>query len=165
MIRWLARVRAALRSLTLRHLDVDVDQAAVIPVRWHDGAAQVCLIRRKSSSKWGIPKGFIEDGAGWSEAALVEAHEEAGLDGRMVTGVIGTYDYDKGALTLTVAVGVMAVVKERSTWPEMRWRERRWCSVEEAGALLKGRPVWRVYDRLRPELSAIMSTLMRVSRS
>lgn len=155
MIRWLARVRSALRSLTLRQLDVDVDQAAVIPVRWRDGAAQVCLIRKKSSSRWGIPKGFIEDGADWSEAALIEAHEEAGLDGRVITGVIGTYDYDKGPLTLTVAVGVMAVVKERSKWPEMRWRERRWCSIDEAGALLKGRPVWPVYDRVRPELVAL----------
>jgi 8-oxo-dGTP pyrophosphatase MutT (NUDIX family) len=131
-------------------------QAAVIPLRRVDGGVQVCLIRRKDSARWGIPKGYIERGDSWREAALTEAHEEAGLEGRVVGEVIGTYAYDKGPLTLTVAVCVMEVRGERSTWHEMRWRERRWCSVEEAGALLKRHPVSSLYDDARSSLAAML---------
>jgi len=132
-------------------------QAAVIPVRrGADGTVQVCLIRRKESGKkWGIPKGYIESGGDWMQAALTEAQEEAGLDGRVLGGLIGTYEYQKGSLPLTVAVYVMEVLEERSTWREMHWRERRWHSLEEAGQLLKGHGVWSLYDRIRPSLATM----------
>jgi len=65
---------------------------------------------------------------------------------------IGAYEYEKGPLSLTVAVYVMEVLEERTTWREMRWRERRWYSIEEAGALLRGHQVWALYDRIRPSL-------------
>src|SRR5215510_13661109 len=72
-------------------------QAAVIPVRRvAGGTVQVCLIRKKTSARWGIPKGYIERGDDWSDAALREAHEEAGLDGRVLGEIVGTYEYDKG---------------------------------------------------------------------
>ena len=130
----------------------DPRQVAVIPVRrGDDGVLQVCLIRRKNSAKWSIPKGYIERGDNHTQAALAEAHEEAGLDGRLMGDTIGTYEYEKGPL-LTVAVYVMEVLEERTTWREMRWRERRWCSIEEAGALLRGHQVWALYDRVRPNL-------------
>jgi len=135
----------------------DADQVAVIPVRrGGDGVVQVCLIRKKSSSKWSIPKGFIEDGDSHAEAALTEAHEEAGLNGRLVGEAIGAYEYEKGTLSLTVAVYVMVVLGERRTWPEAGWRERRWYSVEEAGALLKGHQVRPLYDAIRPRLGTIV---------
>src|SRR5262249_2634037 len=131
-------------------------QAAVIPVRRvAGGTVQVCLIRKKTSARWGIPKGYIEHGDDWREAALGEAHEEAGLEGRILGEVIGTYEYEKGPLTLTVFVCVMEVLEERATWDEMRWRERRWYSIEEAGALLKGHRVWPLYDLIRPSLAAM----------
>ena len=130
-------------------------QAAAIPVRRIDGSVRVCLIRRKDSARWGIPKGYIDRGDDWRQAALTEAREEAGLDGRVVGRIIGTYEYDKGPLTLTVAVCVMEVVGERATWHEMRWRERRWCSIEEAGALLKDHPVWPLFDGIQSRLAAL----------
>jgi 8-oxo-dGTP pyrophosphatase MutT (NUDIX family) len=128
-------------------------QVAVIPVRHtDDGRVQVCLIRRKKSAKWGIPKGFIERGDSHAQAALTEAHEEAGLDGRVIGRAIGTYDYEKGPLRLTVAVYVMEVRKERTRWHEMRWRERRWHSLKDASARLRNHRVWALYDRVRPRL-------------
>ena len=133
-------------------------QAAVIPARRAaDGTVQVCLIRRKNAARWGIPKGYIERG-GWTAAALTEAHEEAGLEGRLVGEIVGTYEYDKGAVTLTVAVGVMEVLDERPTWHEMRWRERQWYSIDEAGALLEDHPVRPVYERIRSSLAALVTT-------
>jgi len=128
-------------------------QAAVIPIRRASGGeVQVCLIRRKDSVRWGIPKGYIER-HGSKQAALNEAGEEAGLRGRVVGESIGTYTYRKGILRLRVIVFVMEVLDEEAAWREMRWRERRWCSLEEARVLLKRHRVWPLFDRIRAELS------------
>jgi 8-oxo-dGTP pyrophosphatase MutT (NUDIX family) len=131
-------------------------QVAVIPARrMDDGVVQVCLIRRKTSQKWSVPKGYIERGQSHTQAALAEAHEEAGLHGRVTEDAIGMYEYEKGPLRLTVAVYVMEVIEERTTWPEMRWRERRWYSIEEADALLRGHRIWALYDRIGPILTTM----------
>ena len=131
-------------------------QVAVIPVRWRQGGSvQVCLIRRRTSGRWSIPKGYIDRGHDHTQAALAEAREEAGLDGRLRGDSIGTYEYDKGPRRLTVAVYVMEVSEERTAWREMQWRERRWYSVEEAAALLREHPVEVLYDRLRPVLATM----------
>jgi 8-oxo-dGTP pyrophosphatase MutT (NUDIX family) len=125
-------------------------QAAVVPVRRTGGSrVEVCLIRRKGSSKWGIPKGFIDPGNTREQAALTEAREEAGLTGHLVGESIGTYEYKKWGLRLTVAVFLMEVLEEQSTWQEMRFRERRWFSVEDAYALLEDHRVWPLLGRLR----------------
>jgi uncharacterized protein len=131
-------------------------QVAVIPVRrTEDGVVHVCLIRRKTSEKWGIPKGFIDRGYTHTQAALAEADEEAGLEGRIKGDTIGTYEYEKGPLLLTVAVYVMEVIEERLSWREMQWRERRWYSIEEAGELLKRHHVSALYDGIRPILATM----------
>jgi ADP-ribose pyrophosphatase YjhB (NUDIX family) len=131
-------------------------QVAVIPVRRiEDGTVQVCLIRRKTSAKWSIPKGFIDRGHNHTQAALAEADEEAGLYGCLKGDKIGTYEYEKNFLSLTVAVYVMEVTEERTTWREMGLRERRWFSIEEAGALLRSHHAGDLYDRVRPVLATI----------
>ena len=128
------------------------NQAAAIPVRRDKDGVRVCLIRRVDSAKWGVPEGFIEDHDDWKQAAAREAHEEAGRDGRVVGDCIGTYEYEKGGQTLVVAVGVMEVADEHDKWPEMSWRERRWCSLDEAGTLLRNHPVRSLFDRIKPAL-------------
>ena len=109
---------------------------------------EVCLIRRKDSTSWSIPKGFIDPGDTAEEAALTEAHEEAGLQGRLLGGPIGTYRYQKGNALLTVAVFVMEVLAEERWWDEMSFRERRWYSLEESRTLLADHPVRHLLDRL-----------------
>jgi len=132
----------------------DPTQAAAFPVRRHDdGIVQVCLIRRKDSTQWGIPKGNIEPGDDARRTALREADEEAGLEGRALGESIGAYEYEKNSLVHTVAVFVMEVLEERAEWPEMAWRERRWCTMDEAGALLQEHRAWPLFDRVRRSLS------------
>jgi 8-oxo-dGTP pyrophosphatase MutT (NUDIX family) len=116
-------------------------QVAVIAVRRNAGDVEVCLIRRKEARTWGIPKGFIDPGDSPEQAALNEATEEAGLTGQILGGVIGVYNYEKRDAPLTVAVYLMDVVEERKEWREMRFRERRWFSLDEAGSLLTNHPV------------------------
>lgn len=129
-------------------------QVAVVPVRRARRGLEVCLIRRKDTGKWGIPKGYIERGFTAEEAGLNEALEEAGLKGRMQGDAIGTYDYTKFDAALRVAVYLMEVVDEQERWLEMRFRERAWHSPDKAAALLDGHPVVALWDRVKKRLAA-----------
>jgi 8-oxo-dGTP pyrophosphatase MutT (NUDIX family) len=133
-------------------IDKTPSQVAVIAVR-RGKKVEVCLIRRKGSQKWGIPKGFIDPGDSPEQAALNEAFEEAGLRGQIVGRVVGLYDYKKRGDPFTVAVFLMEVLKEQKDWQEMRFRERRWFLLDEAALLLASHPVRPLWDRVRKRLA------------
>ena len=128
-------------------------QVAVIPVRRLDGKLEVCLIRRKDTQKWAIPKGFIDRGDSPEQAALNEAAEEAGLKGEVRGSAIGVYAYQKRDAELTVAVYLMEVSKEQKEWLEMRFRERRWFALEEAAELLSSHPVQPLWEQVHKRLA------------
>jgi 8-oxo-dGTP pyrophosphatase MutT (NUDIX family) len=127
-------------------------QVAVIAIRSRD-VLEVCLIRRKDSGTWGIPKGFIDRGDSPEQAALKEAVEEAGLGGQILGDVVGTYDYEKRGAPFTVALFLMEVLEEQKEWREMRFRERRWFTLEEGALLLTSHPVWPLWDRIKERLA------------
>jgi 8-oxo-dGTP pyrophosphatase MutT (NUDIX family) len=128
-------------------------QVAVIAVRKSDGDVEVCLIRRKDTKTWGIPKGFIDRGDSPEQAALTEAVEEAGLRGEIVGEAVGVYDYEKRDEALTVAVYLMKVAKEQKEWLEMKFRERKWFSLDEAAEVLPNHPVWPLWGRITDRLN------------
>jgi 8-oxo-dGTP pyrophosphatase MutT (NUDIX family) len=125
-----------------------VHQAAAIPFCRREDGVYLCLIRRRESKFWGIPKGFIDPGDTREETALNEAWEEAGLRGELIGDAIGTYQYVKFRAKLSVAVYVMEVQAEEPVWQEAKLRERRWHPLEQAVALLAGHPVQPLLDRL-----------------
>jgi ADP-ribose pyrophosphatase YjhB (NUDIX family) len=116
---------------------------------------EVCLIRRKDSKKWAIPKGFIDRGDTPEEAALNEAFEEAGLDGKIIGGAIGTYDYKKEKTRLSVAVYLMKVLEEHEKWPEMTFRQRGWRSLNDAAGLLESHPIAPLWARITERVAAL----------
>ena len=122
-------------------------QAAAIAIRRKDDAIEICLIRRRNSGSWGIPKGTIDPGYTPEETALNEAWEEAGLEGRVLGNAIGTYEYEKWYTTLRVAVFVMEVIEEHAEWLESDIRERRWASLAEASLLLAEHPARPLLDK------------------
>jgi 8-oxo-dGTP pyrophosphatase MutT (NUDIX family) len=128
-------------------------QAAAIPVRRSGKSVQVCLIRRKGSRTWGIPKGMVEAGDTHQETALNEAWEEAGLEGRLVGDSLGTYQYDKWDDVLEVKVFLMEVVEEHDEWQEAHLRERRWTSFGEAAVMLDGHPARPLLDIARERVA------------
>jgi phosphohistidine phosphatase len=121
-------------------------QAGVIPFRRKKEAIEVCLIRNKGRKKWKIPKGFVGPGETSQQAALKEAWEEAGLKGRLIGDTIGSYEYDKWGLELTVTVYLMEVSDVEEDWEESRFRERRWSTVDTAFDMLKKHPVRPLLD-------------------
>jgi len=130
-----------------------IQQAAAIAVRRRARSLQVCLIRRKDSGTWGIPKGVVDHGDTREETALNEAWEEAGLKGRLIGDAIGTYKYKKWDKTLRVAVYVMEVLDQADTWEEAGFRERRWTSFEKAVERLTRHPVRPLLERARTLLA------------
>lgn len=127
-------------------------QVAVIAVRQKARDVEICLIRRRYSDRWGVPKGFIDPGDTPEEAALTEADEEAGLLGEILGRAIGTYEYEKRGESLTVAVYVMLVTDARKRWSEMAFRERGWFALDEAARLLKRHPVAALWPRVVREI-------------
>ena len=124
-------------------------QAAAIAVRRNGEALEVCLIRKKQSEHWGIPKGIVDPGDTHEQTALNEAWEEAGLKGRLLGDAIGTYEYEKWNRSFVVAVYAMEVLEQHDDWQEVRVRECRWTSFGEAASLLEDHPVQPLLDRAR----------------
>ena len=127
-------------------------QAAAIPFRRDGDGVQVCIIRKRDSERWGIPKGLVDPGDTPEQTALTESLEEAGLEGQLVGEQVGTYAYKKWRTTFSVAVFLLEVHKEQEIWLEARLRERRWVPLGELASLLKTHPVWPLLNRVRSRL-------------
>lgn len=121
-------------------------QASVIPFRVRDGEISFCLITTSSGGKWTFPKGTIEPGDTGRQTALKEAFEEAGLHGDLIGEPVGSFQQTKWSTDFAVEVYLMDVTQVDEAWEEQDVRQRRWCDLETAVALLQGRPVADVFS-------------------
>lgn len=112
-------------------------QSAVIPYRKTETGPEILIVGSSSGRHWVVPKGIVEPGLGPARSALIEAREEAGVEGLASDGPVGHYDYDKWGATCEVAVYTMEVTRILSgdEWEESH-RDRRWVSPSEAADLL-----------------------------
>jgi 8-oxo-dGTP pyrophosphatase MutT (NUDIX family) len=111
-------------------------QACAIPFRVADGRIEVCLVTSRRKRRWVFPKGIVEPGETEAEAALKEAHEEAGLSGRIVSEPLGSYERRKWGVRFVVTCFLMHVDRQQRTWRESSIREREWLPLDAAGARL-----------------------------
>lgn len=134
------------------------DQVSALPYRHRsDGELEFCLITSTSTGSWGFPKGNIDFGDTPETAALKEAHEEAGLSGCLVGGVLACYVYEKRGLSRSVAVYLMRVDAAADSWLEERIRERRWCKEREAREILGHPSLCAALDAALTRLAAAVS--------
>ena len=109
-----------------------IRQSAAIPL--HEG--RVFLITSRTTGRWVIPKGLIDPGHTPTQAAIIEAWEEAGLIGTIEGTSLGSYHYEKYDLNHHVLVFRMTVTEVKDAWPEKATRERIWVTLEEAIGLV-----------------------------
>jgi phosphohistidine phosphatase len=114
-------------------------QASAVPFRAVGDTVEFCLITSLSSGRWGFPKGLIDPGETPIETALKEAHEEAGLQGRIVGEPLGEYSYAKWGTSLPVTAYLMVVTQAQPTWLEADRRQRKWASADDAANMLDRR--------------------------
>ncbi|KAI9245295.1 NUDIX hydrolase domain-like protein [Helicostylum pulchrum] len=95
----------------------------------------------KRENVWVLPKGGWEDDETKEQAAVRETYEEAGVKGR-INGLVGSYiDYDMyGVPKSKVWFYEMEVTEILSQWPESSFRQRKWCTFDEAMEYLRFKP-------------------------
>ena len=107
-------------------------QSAAIVWRRAADELEVLLVTSVRRGRWIVPKGVVERQMTPAESARKEAWEEAGVDGKISSRVIGVYQYEKWGGLCSVAVYLMELTSEEDDWPERKVRRRRWMSFKKA---------------------------------
>jgi 8-oxo-dGTP diphosphatase len=114
----------------------DVVQAAGgLVVRRQRGALELALVHRPAHQDWSFPKGKLEEGEAFDEAAKREVEEETGLSCRIIRFIGHTEYTDRKGRPKAVAYWVMEPVRGSFT-PNMEVDELRWAGLDEATGLL-----------------------------
>ena len=119
-----------------------VEAAGGVVVR--DG--QVALVHRPRYDDWTLPKGKLDPGESFEEAAVREVQEETGLHGRLVRELPAT-TYNVTGRPKVVRYWLMDVEHEDPFVPNDETDQLRWVAPDEALRLLS-------YDRDRDVLRA-----------
>jgi 8-oxo-dGTP diphosphatase len=97
---------------------------------------RVAVVHRPKYDDWSLPKGKLDPGEGWEEAALREVQEETGLVCRLVRELPDDHYIDPKGRPKRVRWWLMEVVEERPFAPDQEVDEVRWPVLEEALHLL-----------------------------
>jgi 8-oxo-dGTP pyrophosphatase MutT (NUDIX family) len=107
---------------------------------------QVALVHRPRYDDWTLPKGKLDSGESFEEAAVREVEEETGLRSRLVRELPAT-TYEVNGRPKIVRYWLMDVGHEGSFMPNDETDELRWVTPDEALRLL-------TYDRDRDVIAA-----------
>ena len=115
---------------------VEVRAAGGVVIRREgSGEPQIAVIHRPKYGDWTLPKGKLEPGETWREAALREVAEETGLRCR-ASAELGAIRYaDRKGRAKLVRYWLMAPESGQFA-PNDEVDELRWCVPEEAEELL-----------------------------
>jgi len=131
-------------------------QFGALPWRMGESGLEVLLITGRKSRRWGIPKGWPENGATPAESAALEAWGEAGARGEVAEASAGLYSYikrtgRKGAgLPCVVSVFPLHVTALSDKWPESAARKRRWLPIAMAAAQVDNPELARILHDFDP---------------
>lgn len=113
-------------------------QVAAVCTRKCKDKLEVLLITSRGSGRWVVPKGWIMEGKTAREAAIQEAWEEAGVQGKCPSPEpIGQFVYTKRldeGYDAPVDVQVFRIKVDRLArkYPEQGERRRQWFSPKKA---------------------------------
>lgn len=148
--------QAPLRMQMARKRDVRT-QFAALCYRIQNGEVQVLLITSRTSRRWIIPKGWPMPGQTPAEAALIEAYEEGGVEGKASDLCLGFYSYTKvmdGDDNLPCAVSVFPVHVKKllKVYPEAGQRKRKWFSLKKAAFRVREPELRKIIKHFDPAL-------------
>ena len=104
-------------------------QAGAIVVRAGKAGPRILLVTaRRNPGNWIFPKGHVESGETLRAAAVREAREEAGVEGKVV-GAAGRMSFEFGDNTYRVTY---FVVKTTDAGKEREGRRLRWLKYKQA---------------------------------
>ncbi|KAG0293632.1 hypothetical protein BGZ96_002514 [Linnemannia gamsii] len=108
--------------------------AGCVPIDKH-GRRVLLVASSKNEGEWVLPKGGWENDETQEEAAMRETWEEAGAIGKIVAH-LGEYEHKvnkkTGGADSIFIFFELEVERIEEKWPEMKKRERRWFTFEEA---------------------------------
>jgi 8-oxo-dGTP pyrophosphatase MutT (NUDIX family) len=119
-------------------------QYAALPYRQKGkSSTEVLLVTSRRSGRWIIPKGWPLKGKPPHKSAAREAHEEAGVTGKINRRAIGSYSYKKrlksGRVIVCVKVFGLQVTRQEKSWPEKGERKVKWLSRNRAAKVVRDR--------------------------
>jgi 8-oxo-dGTP diphosphatase len=126
--------RRAMTAELPRPIEV-VQAAGGLVIRRHSGALQLAIVHRPAHEDWSFPKGKLEEGETFDEAARREVEEETGMACRLLRFIGHTEYVDRKGRPKAVAYWVMEATGGSFT-PNLEVDELRWVGLEEAGRLL-----------------------------
>lgn len=117
-------------------------QVAALCLRRTETGPEVLLVKTLRTGGWVIPKGWPMTGKTLSQAAALEAWEEAGAKGQIATNPIGSFTYTKIRksglpVQCRAHVFLMKTTKTLEDYPEAAKREKRWIGLREAAGLVR----------------------------
>ena len=113
-----------------------VEAAGGVVVRQGERGTELCVVHRPRYGDWTLPKGKLDAGETFEEAALREVREETGLRCSLVRELESTRYTDGKGRPKRVRWWLMEVVEEGSFSADDEVDELRWPVLEEALHLL-----------------------------
>jgi 8-oxo-dGTP diphosphatase len=100
----------------------------------HDG--RVAVVHRPRYDDWSLPKGKLDPGEDWAQAALREVEEETGVRAQIVGDLPPSHYRDRKGRPKTVRWYLMDVADRGEFAPDEEVDELRWLTPAEARRLL-----------------------------
>ena len=113
-----------------------VEAAGGVVVRDGEAGTEVCLVHRPRYDDWTFPKGKLDPGESFEEAALREVEEETGLRCTLESELPSTEYRDHKDRDKIVRYWQMEVDEDPGFAPNDEVDELRWLPMAEAAELL-----------------------------
>jgi 8-oxo-dGTP pyrophosphatase MutT (NUDIX family) len=135
-----------------------IEQAGAIVVRPGKSEPRILLVTaRRNPDNWIFPKGHVEAGERLQDAAVREAREEAGVDGKVI-GPAGSMSFELGDITYRVNYFVLTT---GDLGKEREGRRFRWCRYKQAMRRLSFDETRDLLREAWPRIQSAVSTASR----